>query len=152
MVHRLILFIHLFVFGCVWSSLLRGLSLSAPSGGYSLLGCMGFSLQWLLLLQSTGSRPVGSVVLAPRVWSTGSGVVVHRLCCSAFQWLRLHTSTAGSRVQSTAGGMGSIPGWGTKIPHALGTTPPPQKKVTCKNNNSRLSMRRGRQLYGEILI
>ena len=28
----------------------------------------------------------------------------------AVQWLRLHASTAG--------GMGSIPGWGTKIPHA----------------------------------
>ena len=28
------------------------------------------------------------------------------------QWLRLHASTAG--------GMGSIPGWGTKIPQAMG--------------------------------
>ena len=37
----------------------RGLSLVAASGGYSLLQCVGFSLQWLLLLQSTGSRCVG---------------------------------------------------------------------------------------------
>ena len=37
----------------------RGLSLVASSGGCSLFQCVGFSLQWLLLLQSTGSRPVG---------------------------------------------------------------------------------------------
>ena len=34
----------------------RGLSLVVASGGYSSLRCAGFSLQWLLLLQSTGSR------------------------------------------------------------------------------------------------
>ena len=34
-------------------------SLVAASGGYSLLRCMGFSLQWLPLLQSTGSRHMG---------------------------------------------------------------------------------------------
>ena len=37
----------------------RGLSLVAVSGGYSSLWCTGFSLRWLLLLQSTGSRPAG---------------------------------------------------------------------------------------------
>ena len=39
------------------------LSLVAESGGYSSLRCMGFSLQWLLLLRSTGlvaPRHVGS--------------------------------------------------------------------------------------------
>ena len=36
-----------------------GLSLVAVSGGYSSLWCTGFSLQWLLLLQSTGSRRMG---------------------------------------------------------------------------------------------
>ena len=36
----------------------RGLSLVAVRGGYSLLQCVGFSLQWLLLLQSMGSRHV----------------------------------------------------------------------------------------------
>ena len=36
-----------------------GLSLVAASGGYSSLRCAGSSLQWLLLLQSTGSRHVG---------------------------------------------------------------------------------------------
>ena len=36
-----------------------GLSLVVASGGYSLLQCAGFSLQWLLLLRSMGSRHVG---------------------------------------------------------------------------------------------
>ena len=35
---------------------MRGLSLVASSGGYSSLHCAGFSLQWLLSLQSTGFR------------------------------------------------------------------------------------------------
>ena len=34
----------------------RGLSLVVVSGGYSSLPCMSVSLQWLLSLQSTGSR------------------------------------------------------------------------------------------------
>ena len=37
----------------------RGLSLVAASGGYSSLQCTGFSLRWLLLLRSTGSRRAG---------------------------------------------------------------------------------------------
>ena len=37
----------------------HGLSLVAVSGGYSLLRCVGFSLWWLLLLWSTGSRCAG---------------------------------------------------------------------------------------------
>ena len=37
----------------------RGLSLVAVSGGYSSLWCVGFSLWWLLLLRSSGSRRVG---------------------------------------------------------------------------------------------
>ena len=36
-----------------------GLSLVAVSGGYSSLQYVGFSLQWLLLLRSTGSRHAG---------------------------------------------------------------------------------------------
>ena len=35
------------------------LSLVAASGGYSSLRCAGFSLRWLLLLQSKGSRRAG---------------------------------------------------------------------------------------------
>ena len=47
-------FIYLFIFGCVGSSLL-----CTASGGYSLLQCVVFSLRWLLLLRSTGSRRAG---------------------------------------------------------------------------------------------
>ena len=53
-------FINLFTY--IWlhwvSVAVRGLSLVAASGGYSWLQCAGFSLRWLLLLQSTGSRRV----------------------------------------------------------------------------------------------
>ena len=37
----------------------HGFSLVAASGGYSSLRCGGFSLRWLLLLRSTGSRRAG---------------------------------------------------------------------------------------------
>ena len=37
----------------------RRFSLVAVSGGYSSLPCAGFSLWWLLLLQSTGFRHAG---------------------------------------------------------------------------------------------
>ena len=50
----------LFYFWLFWVFTdLRKLSLAAASGGYSLLRYMGFSLQWLLLLQGTGSRHTG---------------------------------------------------------------------------------------------
>ena len=35
------------------------LSLVVASGGYSSLQCVGFSMQWLLFLRSTGSRCAG---------------------------------------------------------------------------------------------
>ena len=56
-----ILFIYLFVyFWLIWVFVAaHGLSLVAASGGYSSLRCTGFSLRWLLLLRSTGSRRVG---------------------------------------------------------------------------------------------
>ena len=51
---------------------------------------MGFTWRCLLLLQSTSSsagrlqqsRHMGTVVATPRLWSTGSVVVTHRLSCS----------------------------------------------------------------------
>ena len=50
----------------------HGLSLVAASGGYSLLWCAGFSLWWLLLLRSMGSRCAGFS-------SCGSWALEHRL-------------------------------------------------------------------------
>ena len=53
-------FLNLFYFWPHWVFLAaRRLSLVAVSGGYSLLWCAGFSLSWLFLLQSTGSRRAG---------------------------------------------------------------------------------------------
>ena len=68
------LFIYLFIFGHVGSSLLRAsFLLVVVSGGYSSLQCVGFSLQWLLLLRSTGSRRAGFS-------SCGSWALERRLC------------------------------------------------------------------------
>ena len=55
------LFIYLFIyFWLHWVLIaVRGLSLVAASRGYSSLRCESFSLHWLLLLQSTGSRCAG---------------------------------------------------------------------------------------------
>ena len=55
--HQLYLFIY---FWLRWVFVaVRWPALAAVSGGYSSLWCAGFSLQWLLLLQSTDSRCVG---------------------------------------------------------------------------------------------
>ena len=45
--------------------------------------CAAFSLRWLRLLQSMGSRRAGSAVVARGLRSTGSVVVAHGLSCSA---------------------------------------------------------------------
>ena len=56
-----------------------GLSPVVASGGYSSLQCVGFSLQWLLLLWSTGSRCTGFSSCG--TWA--SVVVARRPSCSA---------------------------------------------------------------------
>ena len=62
------LFCFLFFFWPRWVFVAaHGLSLVAASGVYSSLRCAGFSLWWLLLLRSTGSRHAGSVVVARRL-------------------------------------------------------------------------------------
>ena len=73
---NLFIFIYLFLAAldlhcCAWAFS------SAASGGYSLLPCAGFSLQWLLLLQSMGSR--ASVVVARGLSSCGSRALEHKL-------------------------------------------------------------------------
>ena len=67
------IFIYLFIyFWLCWVFVsVRGLSLVAASGGHSSSRCAGLSLSRPLLLQSTGSRHAGSVVVA------------HGLSCSA---------------------------------------------------------------------
>ena len=63
--HCTFFFINLFIYLCIYFWLrwvfiaAHGLSLVAASGGHSSLWCTCLSLQWLLLLQSTGSRHAG---------------------------------------------------------------------------------------------
>ena len=57
-----ILFIYLWL--CWVFISVQGLSLVAASGGHSSSRCVGLSLSRTLLLQSTGSRRAGSVVVA----------------------------------------------------------------------------------------
>ena len=58
-IYFIYLFIYLFIY-FIWVFVAPcGLSLVAESRGYSSLRCAGFSLQWLLLLRSTGSRCAG---------------------------------------------------------------------------------------------
>ena len=55
-----VFFFNVFIFWLRWVFVaVHGLSLVAVSGGYSSLRYTGFSLHWLLLLQSTGSRRLG---------------------------------------------------------------------------------------------
>ena len=63
-VWALVITLHLkknyFIFGCVGVFVAaRRLSLVVENGGYSSLRCTGFSLRWLLLLRSMGSRHTG---------------------------------------------------------------------------------------------
>ena len=108
---------YLFIFGCVGSSLLHvGFSLVAASGGYSSLRCVGFSLRWLLLLWSTGSRHMG-------FGSCGSRALERRLSSYGSQALLLR-------------GMWDIPRPGLKpmSPALAGrflTTAPPGKPMVC---------------------
>ena len=54
---------------------MRGLSLVVASGGHSSSRCAGLSLSRPLLLQSTGSRRAGSVIVAHGPsWSTACGI------------------------------------------------------------------------------
>ena len=56
--NKFIYFIYLFLAALGLCSA-HGLSVVVVSGDYSSLRCVGFSLWWLLLLRSTGSRCLG---------------------------------------------------------------------------------------------
>ena len=62
----------LFIFGCIGSSLLRGLSLVAKSGGYSLLRCAGFSLCGFSCCGALALDMWASVAVAHRLSSCGT--------------------------------------------------------------------------------
>ena len=72
---KIYFYLFIFYFWLHWVFIAAcGLSLVAESGGYSLLWCTGSSLQWLPLLQSTGSRRKGfssCSTRAQQLWHTG---------------------------------------------------------------------------------
>ena len=76
--------LYLFIYFCLcWVFVAaHGFSLLVASGGYSSLRCAGFSLQWLLLLRSTGSKHVGFSscgTWAQQMWLAGSRVQAQQL-------------------------------------------------------------------------
>ena len=77
-----------------------GLSLVAVSRGCSLLQCAGFSLQWLLLLQSTGSRHTGFSscgTRAQQLWFQGSRAQAQQLWHTGLVALR-HVGSSWTRA------------------------------------------------------
>ena len=98
--------INLFIYGCVGSLLLRrGLSLAAVSWGYSSLWCAGFSLRWLLLLWSTGSRAHG----LQELWRTG--LVAPRHVGSSQTRPGTHVSCIGRRILKHCATREVLVGW-----------------------------------------
>ena len=78
--YKFILFIYFWLHWVFFAT--RGISLVVVSGGYSSLQFVGFSLWWLLLLRSTGSRSVGFSscgARAQQLWLTGSRVQAQQL-------------------------------------------------------------------------
>ena len=80
----------------------RWLSLVAVSRGYSSLRCAGFSLLWLLLLRSTGSRRAGFSscgTWAQQLWLVGSRAQAQQLWCTglAAPW---HVGSSQTRART----------------------------------------------------
>ena len=98
------LFIYLFIFGCIGSSLLHAcfLWLLASSGGYSSLRCAGFSLQWLLLLRIKVSRHAGfssCSTWAQQLWLMGSRAQAQQLWRTGLVALR-HVGSSRTRART----------------------------------------------------
>ena len=89
----LFFFFNLLIYFCLhWVFMAtQGLSLVAVSGGYSSLRCAGFSLWWLLLLGSTGSK-----VQAQHLWHMGLVALQHEGSSQIRDWT--HVSCIGRRI------------------------------------------------------
>ena len=94
---------HIFFFWLCWVFVaVHGLSLVVKSRGYSSLWCMGFSLQWLLLLQSTGSRHAGFSscgTWAQQLWHASSRAQAQQLWCTGLVAPR-HVGSSWARAQT----------------------------------------------------
>ena len=80
----------------------RGLSLVVVSGGYSSFLCTGFSLLWLLLLRSMGSRRAGfrsCGTWAQQLWLAGSRAQARQLWRTGFAAPR-HVGSSGTRART----------------------------------------------------
>ena len=83
-------YIYLFIWPCWVFVAAQAFSVAAASRATLELRCVGFLLQWLLLLCSVGSdacgllwlQHTGSAAVAPGLSSTDSIVVMHWLSCS----------------------------------------------------------------------
>ena len=110
-------FIYLFIYLLAALGLrccVRAFSLVAVSRGYSSLWCMGFSLWWLLLLWSTGSRRAG-------------------FSSCGLQALERRLSSCGAQAQLLCS-MWDLPGPGIKpmspaLAGGFPTTAPPRKSL-----------------------
>ena len=93
---------YLFYFWLCWVFVAaRGLSLVATSRGYPLSRCMGFSLQWLLLLQSMGSRRAGFSSCGMQAQQLWLAALERRLssCGARAQLLRCMWDVPGPRLE-----------------------------------------------------
>ena len=118
----LFFFFNFFIFGCAGSLLLRRLFSSCSEWGCSSLRCTGFLLQWLLLLQSTGSRAPS--FSSRSTWAQQLHWALEHRLSSCDQWAELLHC------------MWDLPGSGIelKFPALVGgffTTEPPGKPQEC---------------------
>ena len=96
-----LIYLFYFYFWLCWGFVAgRGLSLVAASGGYSPLRCTGFSLRWLILLWSTGSRCTGFSscgMWAQQLWLVGSRVQAQQVWCTGLVALQ-HVGSSRTRA------------------------------------------------------
>ena len=102
-------FIYLFNFWLRWVFVAAcGLSQVAASGDYSSLWCVGFSLWWLLLLWSTGSRRAGfssCITQAQQLWLAGSRAQAQQLWRTGLVAPR-HVGSSQTRARTCVPGIG----------------------------------------------
>ena len=125
------------------------LSLVGASGGYSLLRCTGFSLQWLLSLWSTGFRCMGFS-------SCGLWALECRLSSFGLRALQHRLSSCGAQAQLLHG-MWDLPGPGIKpVSPALAggflTIMPPGKSQSNHFSNGCLLIVPGGWLPSQLLF
>ena len=111
-----------------------GLSLVAASGGYSSLRCAGFSLRWLLLLWSTGSRRMGFSscgTWAQQLWLTGSRAQAQQLWRTSPAAPR-HVGSSRTRARTR------VPCIGRRIPNHCATREAQRILIIVVRNKGRI--------------